>query len=164
MPVKPLRVLYEEDAQVKEMVGNLKHTHEVEKSNGFKYGNEFKSHWSQAALDMCAYKNPGFREEMEVRLVHAAGLLREGKSKKIAAMPGTAWGKKFRPGDIQFRVSEEVVVPYIVLDYSNEGTLMPIKEVILGPKNHNLLSNIEVFLNTMGMKEVVIRKSEASYR
>jgi Protein of unknown function (DUF2971) len=150
MPVKPLRVLYDEDAQVAEMIGNLRHTYNYEKSIGFKYDDKFKSHWVQAGLDLCAYKNPAFSEEREVRLVHAAGLVSEGKSKKIMPVAGRAWGERSQPSNVQFRARGEIVVPYVALDYSNGSKAFPIREIVLGPKNENLPSNIEVFLNTLG--------------
>ena len=84
-----------------------------------------------------------------------------------AALISTGTGtirQKFNPGSIQFRARSEIVVPYLALDYSNGGKAFPIKEVILGPKNENLTTNIEVFLNTLGITDVTIRKSKASHR
>jgi hypothetical protein len=49
MPAKKLRVLYDEDRQLYEMLGNLKHTYEYEKSIGFKYDDQFQSHWFNIA-------------------------------------------------------------------------------------------------------------------
>ena len=39
MPAKPLRILYDRDAQIKELTGNLKHTYEYEKSISLCRGN-----------------------------------------------------------------------------------------------------------------------------
>jgi hypothetical protein len=83
IPAKSLRVLYDENAHVQELIGNLKHTYEVEKSTGFKYGDEFQSHLFIMGLDLCAYKNPAFREEKEIRLAHVCGIDR--KAKKLFA-------------------------------------------------------------------------------
>jgi hypothetical protein len=40
----------------------------------------------------------------------------------------------------------------------------PIKEVILGPQNDNDPANVEIFLNTIGLSDVRIRKSAVPYR
>jgi hypothetical protein len=71
-PAKPLRVLYDEHAQMQELIGNLKNIYGIEKSFGFKYGHQFRKHMFNVGLDLCAYKNPAFREEKEIRLAHGA--------------------------------------------------------------------------------------------
>jgi hypothetical protein len=44
VPARPLRVLYDKDAQLQELIGNLRHIYQVEKSAGFTYGDQFQSH------------------------------------------------------------------------------------------------------------------------
>jgi hypothetical protein len=166
IPAKPLRVLYDEELQIQELLGNLRHTYEYEKSIGFKYDEEFQSHWYNIGLDLCAYKNPAFREEKEIRFAHVSGLAPEGNSGRIVpAGARDQTGKRLsKPAKIHFRITAGVVVPYVALDYSNKGTILPIKEVILGPRNENADSNIEIFLNTMGMKGIKVRRSNVPYR
>jgi Protein of unknown function (DUF2971) len=164
VPAKPLRVLYDKDAQFQELIGNLRHIYQVEKSLGFKYGNQFQSHLFQMGLDLCAYKNPHFREEEEVRLAHVCGMDRVAE--KIIplgarARDGSALSE---PLETRFRVSKGVVVPYVVADYSNHGKASPIKEIVLGPRNENAELNITVFMNTIGMRDVTVRRSSVPYR
>jgi hypothetical protein len=59
-------------------------------------------------------------------------------------------------------LKDENNLPYVVLDYPDGGKNSPLKEVVLGPKNENL--NIEIFLTAIGLKNVAIRRLEASYR
>jgi hypothetical protein len=134
MPAKKLRVLYDEKLQLRELIGNLMHTYDVEKERGFKYGQEFESHWFCAGLDLCAYKNPGFFEEKEIRLAHVCGMAPDGKSYRFvsAGARGSHGARLSDPVVIKFRDSGGVIVPYIVLDYTNRGTKFPIKEVVLG--------------------------------
>jgi hypothetical protein len=162
MPAKRLRVLYDEDLQIGEMLGNLRHTHKYETSIGFRYDDKFQSHWYQVGLDLCAYKNPAFKEEKEIRLAHISGLIPEGQSAKLlgAGARGTDGKRLSRPLKINFRVSNGILVPYVALDYSNKGAISPIKEVIIGPRNENAKSNVEVFLNTTGVKDVTVRRSD----
>jgi hypothetical protein len=165
VPAKPLRVLYDEDAQMRELIGNLRHTYEVEKSAGFKYGSEFQNHLFQMGLDLCAYKNPAFREEREIRLAHLCGMAPAGKSKKIVPLGARDLaGKRLsKPLKTCFRMSKGVLVPYVIVDYSTKGTVAPIKEIVLGPRNENSELNIEIFLNSIGMTDVAVRRSKAPY-
>ena len=71
---------------------------------------------------------------------------------------------RYKPSKVHFRISNGGVAPYVVLDYSNRGTMSPVKEVILGPKNDNSESNIDIFLNTIGMRDVTVRRSIVPYR
>jgi hypothetical protein len=166
MPAKQLRVLYDEGLQIQELIGNLKHIYEVEKSRGFKYGDEFQSHLFHMGGDLCAYKNPAFREEREIRLAHLCGLVPEGKSKKIVALGarGPDGERLSEPLKTHFRMRKGVLVPYVIADYSNNGAAAPIKEIVLGPRNENAESNIEIFLNTIGVRDVTVRRSTAPYQ
>jgi hypothetical protein len=165
MPAKPLRVLYDEEMQRKELIGNLRHTYEYEKSIGFKFDEQFKSHLFNIGLDLCASKHPTFREEKEIRRAHISGLAPEGKSAKILALGALDQdgNRKSAPMEIHFRVARGVVIPYVALDYTNGGKSSPIKDIVLGPRNDNAASNIELFLNTVDVKNVTVRRSAVPY-
>jgi hypothetical protein len=165
MPAKALRVLYDEDAQLRELVGNLKHTHDYEKSIGFKFDDNFQSHLFNIGLDLCAYKHPTFREEKEIRRAHVSGLVPEAESIKIMALGALDQdGNRLSEAmEIHFRSSRGILIPYVALDYSNRGQASPVKEIILGPKNKNAEFNIELFLTTVGMKDVTVRRSAVPY-
>jgi hypothetical protein len=166
MPAVELRVLYDENAQVQELLNNFSHVYEVEKSIGFKYGEEFQNHLFRIGMCLCAYKNPAFLEEREIRLTHVCGMVPAGKSMKIQALGaiGPSGERLSEPLETRFRVRESVIVPYVAADYSNKGTVNPIKEIILGPQNDNDPVNVEIFLNTIGLSDVHVRKSTAPYR
>jgi hypothetical protein len=117
-------------------------------------------------MDLIAYKHRGFKEEKEIRLVHASGLVPENETFKIVALGARDEdGKRFiGPQEIRFRVSNGIVIPYVALDYSDSGRRSPIKEVILGPRNDSAESNIQVFLNTIGVQGARVRRSTAPYR
>ena len=63
MSAKPLRVLYDEEDQIRELVGNLRHIYGYEKSIGFKFDEKFQGHVFGIGFDLCAYKHPCFMEE-----------------------------------------------------------------------------------------------------
>lgn len=166
MPAKKLRVLYDEKDQIAELIGNTRHVFEYEKSIGFKYDDEFHSHWFNVGLDLISYKHHGFREEKEIRLVHVSGLVQDGKSFKL--LPLGARDKNgeeiIGPRDIRFRISNGVVVPYVSLDFTDNARNSPIREIVLGPRNEPAESNIDIFLNTIGINGVRIRRSTVPYR
>jgi hypothetical protein len=164
IPAKQLRVLYNEDAQIQELTNNLKHVYQIEKSKGFTYDEEFRSHLFHLGLDLCAYKNPAFREEKEIRLAHLSALNRDTMTAVPLGAIGRAGQKLSDPLKIHFRVVRGVIVPYVVVDYSNGGAVSPIKEVVLGPRNNNAEINIQMFLNTIGVRDVTVRRSKVPYR
>jgi hypothetical protein len=164
IPAKQLRVLYDEDAQVQELTNNLRHIYQFEKTKGFKYGEEFRSHLFQLGLDLCAYKNPAFKEEREIRLAHLSALNRDTMTAAPLGAIGPDGKKLSDPLNIHFRVVRGVIVPYIIIDYSSGGAISPIKEIVLGPRNENAEINIQMFLNTVGVCDVTVRRSKVPYR
>jgi Protein of unknown function (DUF2971) len=163
LPAKQLSVLYEKDAQIKELTGNLRHIYELEKNKGFTYDDEFQNHMFHFGNDLCAYKNPGFREEREIRLAHLSGMNRDAKTAIPLGARGPKGEKLSDPLPIQFRSANGLIVPYVIADYTNKGALSPVKEVVLGPRNVNAELNIEMFLNTLQIDGVTVRRSEVPY-
>jgi len=164
VPAKQLRILYDDGAQTKELTGNLNHIYQFEKSKGFKYDDEFKTHLFHLGLDLCAYKNPGYREEREIRLAHLSGLDRGTMTAVPLGAIDPDGKRKSDPLKIHFRVAKGVVIPYVILDYSSDGAVSPVKEIVLGPRNENAEINIQLFINTLGVTDVKIRRSEVPYR
>jgi hypothetical protein len=166
MPAKKLRVLYDETTQLTELTGNIRHVFDYEKSIGFKFNEDFRSHWLNFGMDLVAYKHHGFREEKEIRLVHASGLVPDDHSFKMVALGArdSDGNPIIGPQEVRFRVGNGVVIPYVALDYTNGGKEAPIREIILGPKNESAESNIQIFLNTTGLKGVKVRRSTVPYR
>jgi hypothetical protein len=107
-----------------------------------------------------------FREENEIGLAHLCGVVPEGKSKKIIPLGASDsdGGRLSEPLSTFFRVRKGVIVPYVTIYYSNKNAVAPIKEIVLGPRNENNETDIEVFLNTIGATNVTVRRSEVPYR
>lgn len=166
MPAKKLRVLYDAPTQVSELTGNMRHVFDYEKSIGFKFDEGFRSHWVNFGIDLAAYKHPGFKEEKEIRLVHVSGLVPDDHSFKMVPLGARDPNGKeiIGPQEVRFRVSNGIVIPYVALDYTNSGKETPVKEVILGPRNESAESNIQIFLNTIGLQGVRVRRSTVPYR
>jgi hypothetical protein len=166
VPAKPLRVIYDEEAQVAELKGNLRHTHAHERSRAFAFGDEFDTHWFHAGLDLCAYKNAGFSEEKEIRWVHMAAIV-PGKGNSLIRPLGARGpnGERLsKPVPVQFRTSNGRIVPYVAIDFTDHGKRSPVAHVVLGPCNRNSTDQVEVFLASMGLDGVTVRRSAIPYR
>jgi len=84
VPAAALRVLYDEEVQLNEMISMFKTIYEQEKALGFKYDDIFKVMCASICYDVFAFKNPAFMEEKEIRLVHMSLLLASSdKAKRI---------------------------------------------------------------------------------
>lgn len=164
LPIRPLKVLYDKAAQVQELKKVVLALHESEKSEEDKFGLEFRTLCRVLSFDLAAYKNPAFVEEAEVRLVHVLDFERSNDFLKLVDAGGHAFGKDIGGEPVQFRMRNNLPVPFIELDFTNDSAVNPIKEVIIGPKNDVLLSTISVFLETSGIDSVKVRNSAASYR
>jgi hypothetical protein len=125
MPAVKLRVLYDENEQMQELLNNFGHIYEIEKSVGLKYSEEFQHHLFRVGMCLCAYKNPGFWEEREIRFTHVCGMVPAGKSIKIQALGaiGQSGERLSDPLQTRFRVRKSMIVPYVAADYSNKGTM-----------------------------------------
>ncbi|MFD0766675.1 DUF2971 domain-containing protein [Mucilaginibacter lutimaris] len=164
MAVRPLEVLYDEKLQIQELTALIRAFHHVESKESEKFGNDFFRTCHNIAFDLAAFINPAFNEEKEIRLVHLLNFEQSNDFMKLKDIGGHAFGKKKSPETIQFRTRGYGILPFIDIDFSNEGKVNPIKEVVIGPKNQMLPTAISVFLETIGIGKVKIKRSTASYR
>lgn len=164
LPVRPLRVLYNQEEQIRELKALILAMHEVEQSEETKFGSDFRTACYMLAFDLAAYKNPAFVEEREIRLTHLLSFQKSNEFLKLVDEGGQAFGKKSKGMPVLFRVRESAPVTFIEQDFTNKGKINPIKEVIIGPKNNILSTAIAVFLETVGIGSVKVKRSRASYR
>jgi hypothetical protein len=165
MPAKPLRVLYDTAAQRRELTNNIKHTFEVEKRFSFRYDEKFRRHWFDFGLDLCAYKHPSFTEEQEIRRVHITALALIENERRMIPLGAIDGNGVRRSGSVpvHYRVRNGVQVPYVELDVTDGGRNAPIKEIVLGPKNPDREENVEIFLASVGLNGIKVRRSDAPY-
>lgn len=55
-------------------------------------------------------------------------------------------------------------MPYIDIDFTNNGKINPIKEILLGAKNTASELSVSTFLETISIENVLISKSQVSYK
>lgn len=164
LPIRPLRVLYNQQEQIEETKNTIRAIYSVEQAEEIKFGSDFQRTCFNLAFDLAAFKNPAFEEEKEVRLVHVLDFERSNDFLKLNDAGGHAFGKDSEGVPVLFRMRDNIPVAFIEQDFSNAGSINPIKEVVVGPKNDVLPTAISVFLETIGVGSVSVKKSKASYR
>lgn len=164
LPIRPLKVLYNKKEQVKELENILRAVYEIEKEESFKYGEEFRESCLSIAFDLVAFKNPAFIEEQEIRIVHLLNFEKSNNSFKLIDAGGIGFGEEIKGKTIQFRMKENTPTAFIDENFTNNNKINPIEEVIIGPKNRSVPTGISTFLETVGLGNVKIKKSKASYR
>jgi hypothetical protein len=164
LQIRPLKVLYNEKEQIEELKNRILAVFEVEKSEKKKFSKQFFETCFRIACDLSSYKNPAFIEEQEVRLIHVLNFEQSSIFLKLVDHGGTAFGRKVNGQQVNFRMKGSLPVPFLDLDFTNSNKINPIKEVIVGPKNDAQLTAISVFLETIGIESVNLKKSTASYR
>lgn len=160
LPVKALEVSYDKEQQIKEASAVIDTLYLIKQDDL----EEFKTYCYLFGHDLSSFKNPAFLEEKEIRLIHLLDFKRSNKSLKLVDEGGRYFGEERKGEEVKFRIKENIPTPYIELNFSNNGKTNPIKEVIIGPKNSVKETAISIFLETIGIENVIIGKSKASYR
>ncbi len=166
LPIRALKVLYDEKTQIKETVAILKAIYEVEneKEEKDRYNKGFLDTCMTLAVDLAAFKNPAFAEEMEIRFLHLLNFEKCNKGLKLIDNGGFYFGENIEGQEVKFRMVNNLPVPYLDINFTNSGKVSPIKEVYIGPKNDSRTTAVSVYLETMGLCNVDVKKSIASYR
>lgn len=164
MSVRPLRVCYDKAEQIDICSKLIRALHTAESKSDEKYSSSFRTLCHLIRFDLAAFKNPAFIEEKEIRLVHTLDLLPSNKSLKVVDAGGKHFGVEHGGDQVQFRMRDNVPSPFIDMSFFQIDGKNIIQEVILGPKNESSLTNISVFLETLGLENVNVRRSVASYR
>jgi len=158
LPAKPLRILYDPELQIKELTGNLRHIYEHQRKLGFPYEEEFQAHCHYLALDLCAYKDPAFQEENEVRYAHVAGLV-PGEQLIIPLGARGPAGSRLEPCQTLYRTRGNVEVPYVALDWSDKGRAEPVSIVTVGPNNRQSDKSVRAYLDSQGLTAARLTRS-----
>ena len=164
--VKPLKIQYTEKKQLQEIKAFVLALFEVENrlEESEKFGSNFIDTCSIFSFDLASYKNPAFIEEKEVRLVHLLNFKESNNFLKLADPGGTYFGNLVTGQKVNFMMYNNAPKTFLDINFTNNNSINPIKEVIIGPKNNVLNTAISVYLETLGIANVTIKKSKASYR
>ena len=160
LPIRALKVLYNKEQQIKEAAAGIDALFLIKQESLCDY----KALCGVYGYDLSAFKNPAFSEEKEIRLIHLLDFQRSNDFLKLVDKGGLYFGEERTGEQVKFRIKQDIPTPYIEFDFTNNGKINPIKEVIIGPKNDVKVSAISIFLETIGVENVKIEKSKASYR
>ena len=158
--IKTSKVLYDEDEQQKLIEKILQPLEELDDNIDFQ-SKEFKNVCEQVINDInnlsAKSKNELFKEEQEVRLIHNPIIIDDLENQKIIF--------KDNLSTMMFRAVCGNLIPYFELDFSNySDEVVPIVEIIKGPKNKFIDQEIKIFLANNGFYNVNIKSSKSSYR
>ncbi|OSZ78826.1 hypothetical protein CAP35_11415 [Chitinophagaceae bacterium IBVUCB1] len=160
LPVRALKVLYNEEEQIKETIAAIDVLYQMKK-DGIK---EYKECCSVFGYDISSFKNPAFSEEKEIRLIHLLTLKKSNRFLKLVDEGGQYFGTERYGEEVKFRIKQDIPTPYVEFDFTNDGKINPIKEVVIGPRNDIKTTAISIFLETSGIENVNVLRSTASYR
>lgn len=164
LPIRALEILYNEGEQIKEVEKIVRALHKAEELSEDKFSSDFDTLVYLLGYDLSSLKNPAFLEEQEIRLIHLLDFQKSGKFLKLNDSGGLYFGRERSGEKVQFRIKQDIPTPFIDLDFSDNDKINPIIEVIIGPKNDVLETSISVYMETIGLSNVEIKKSKASYR
>ncbi|MFJ9531274.1 DUF2971 domain-containing protein [Herbaspirillum sp. NPDC101396] len=166
MPARTVNVEYDAQVQHNEIRQHIQSLFDefgradIEKE----YKLAFRTACSHFANDLAAYKNPAFKEENEVRQLHVISHSLHGESIKLEDSGGVAFTKPYVDQPISFVMKRGIPVPFLDIDFSDDGALNPIREVIIGPRNPAPELAVMRMLETLNIPSVIVRKSSASYQ
>ena len=108
-------------------------------------------------------KNVSFKEECECRLIYPiyVDVDRDGRLFDVSK-DNEEYHKYVH--DIEFRLVGNTPTPYVDMDFTMGKRFMPLKEVVIGPKNRSTELDIELFLRTSGIQGAKVSQSLSSYR
>jgi hypothetical protein len=159
-----LKVLYEREAQVQEMMVALvaiflARIEKPEDKSGF------LENCILLGTLMTAFKHPAFEHEQEVRAIHVVTVDHStGGGRFVDPGATTDDGIDIEGVPVSFQVRDNHLVAYLDAKLDPAGLGSPVKEVVLGPKNHSAAGNIFLFLGGAGISDVTLRRSIAPYR
>ena len=107
-----------------------------------------KEIFSISKLNMM-YKDPAFKEEEETRIIFRPNLIQE--SKLIHEYP------------LKFRITQNKLISYYELLFSEEKEGSPISEIWIGPNNESKISEISLLLEAHKYSDIKIRKSNIKF-
>lgn len=165
LPATFLKVLYEPDQQIQEMMHAIVAIYLRKQEGAAEEEGQFFEDCVLLGTYMTAFKHPAFAEENEVRAVHAIGIEKQGNLMKFVDKGGIVNGSLEVAGNpVAFQVRENHLSAYTDISLTPASMSTPICELILGPKNHSVPGNLCLFLGGLGYKDISLKRSSAPYR
>jgi hypothetical protein len=164
IPARPMRILYDKRQQIEELKLLLFGIYEAELYKKDKFRDDFQKHILNLSGDITSFKSPSFAEENEVRLLRMLEIRASNNFIQLINPCESGSGKGFDGINVLFRMRNGTPIPFIELDFTNDGQSNPIREIVVGPKNNVPEDKLSLFLETVGLGNVEIKESSAPYR
>lgn len=162
LPVYPIKVFYRSKDQYEVIEKTVRFIFKVTKGD-IKH-KEFIPLCVYLAVNLASIKHSSFMDEREIRIIHLLTLQATSKGMKLVDPGGFSMGKEVKGQDINFRFDNYCPITYQDYDFTINNQINPIKEIILGPKNHSIPTGISLFLGTIGINNVNVISSNSPYR
>jgi hypothetical protein len=165
LPLTMFEVLYDAEQQVQEVTLLLRVLFdEYQKSAETKDLGEFRSLCGELGIMFAGYKHPAFRNEREVRCVHAVELQKTSKGARKFRDPGGQRAGVIEDGQrISFYVRDGHLTAHLDLPYLL-GEAWPVDAVITGPKNRTVTGNLLLYLASEGLDDIKFGHSRIPYQ
>ncbi len=163
LPISLLRVSYDVDEQVNEMMAALVALH----SRGPELPLRDLALEDAALISafMTALKHPSFQSEREIRCLRAISLDRIGENFSFVDRGGIGRDGLDYPGErVRYATRAGALTAHVDIRYTLRMEECPIVEVVLGPKNGTGLGNVFLFLGSLGHASIKVRPSNIPYR
>lgn len=158
MPATMLDVVYDPDRQMEEVRNHLAAMYLLSRDDDGK--KELASNARLLASFLHAYKDPSFREEDEVRLLHELRVDIEETGWTLSDEGGMADGHELPGEPVRYRSAGSSIVAYVDLAF-RQGA---IRELWQGPRNDNGPGNALFPLTQWGHRDVDYWRSASFYR
>ncbi|MDP2301672.1 MAG: DUF2971 domain-containing protein [Ignavibacteria bacterium] len=161
-PVRLKKVLYNQKEQKRLLFYSLKTFHKYWILNNNKFSGALLEVLIEFSVDIASLKNPTFFEEKEIRLIH---LLHKENGNWVDSGGHNSQKDVIPSESVLYRKSRSnnPDVPYINVSFSYCKNNI-VKEVIIGPKNKMSEHELNKRLKSLDISEIIINKSQSSYR
>ncbi len=162
LPATFLKVLYEPEQQIKEMMCAIGAIYLRQQEGTEEAKKMFFEDCVMLGVSMTAFKHPAFAEEREVRAVHTISIQKQGNLMKFVDQGGIVDGSLAVEGNpVTFQVRDNHLVAYTDASLTSASMSTPICELVLGPKNHSAPGNLCLFLGGLGYTDITLKRSHA---
>ena len=164
LPVTILEVEYDREKQIEEATNALGVIYMQYLDADRTFGQNCKLSSRLMAANLFSFKNPGFAEEKEVRCIHLADVEIASDHMRLIDAGGTTDGKPFPGVEVQFRVRDGGIVPFLDIPFPQRSVSSAIPEIYMGPSNDNGPGNVLYLMGSCGFRNVKLKASATTYR
>lgn len=163
MPVTLLEVLYDHDQQLREVRNQLGAMFLLGRQDPNYLESRFGQDCALLSSFLLAMKNPGFREEQEVRALHLLDVELGDDRMLLTDAGGSVDGETTAGEAVGFRAAGQSVIVHVDLPFGRPG-LRSIEEVWFGPRNRNGPGNAWLPLSHARHFGVRLEHARTAYR